>query len=108
MCSYFEQDGTFVNVDGVAQRIHVALRPFGGRKNGVELAAFLAQALGAGTDWPLGSWTTAFQALKKRTGLLEGLEPLSIGALGASLDALERRVEAKAGAETQTSPAQAG
>ncbi len=107
MASYLEQDGTFVNVDGRTQRVHAALRPFGGRKSCVELSAFLAQSLGAGSDWSLTSWTAAFHALKRRTGLLQGVEPLTIGAFGASLEALERG-ESKPGVAPPATVAVAG
>jgi NADH-quinone oxidoreductase subunit G len=86
LASHAEQDGTFVNVQGRMQRIHRALRPINGRKNAVEAAAFVADAVGAHQTWTLRSWTQAFNALKKHTNLLRDVKPTEIGPLGVTLE----------------------
>lgn len=86
LATYAEQDGTFVNVQGRMQRLHRALKPISGRKSAVEGAAFVADAVGAGNQWALRTWTAAFNALKKRTNLLRDVKPLEIGPFGVLLE----------------------
>ena len=85
LASFAEQDGTFINVDGRMQRLHRALKPINGRKEEVEAAAWMADALGA-TSWTVRNWLTAFQLLAVRSNLLEGLTPLALGTWGVELD----------------------
>ncbi len=87
MATYAEQDGTFVNVDGRMQRVNRAIKPVKGRKGTVEAAALTAAALGAGADWKIHNWTTAFHSLKVRTNLLRDVEPLRLGPWGVALGA---------------------
>jgi NADH-quinone oxidoreductase subunit G len=89
LATYAEQDGTFVNVQGRMQRIHRALQPIKGRKPAVEMAAFIASALGSGSSWQITSWISAFHRLKKHTNLLLSVNPLSIGEHGVLLEAGE-------------------
>ncbi len=87
LASYAEQDGTFVNTSGRMQRINKALTPYKGRKPAVEMAAFLAVALGGGSQWTIHNWITAFNRLKKQTNLLKNVTPNSIGPWGVLLEA---------------------
>lgn len=50
-CSWAENDGTYVNRDGVAQRSERALRPLGDSRPGWELVARLGRALGYAVEW---------------------------------------------------------
>lgn len=86
LASWAEQDGTFVNVQGRMQRIHRALQPLGNRKNAVEAAVMVADALGAGSTWTIRNWTQSFNALKKRTNLLRDVRPLDLGPNGVMLE----------------------
>ena len=89
MASYAEQDGTFVNVDGRMQRVNRAIKPIKGRRGAVEAAAMTAAALGAGADWKIHNWVTAFNHLKRRTNLLRNVQPLELGPWGVALDSEE-------------------
>ena len=94
LASFAEQDGTFVNVKGRMQRVTRALRPMNGRKDAVEAATFAAEALGAGADWTMRNWITAFNELKRRTDLLKGISPLKLGPWGVLLASEEDQVSA--------------
>ncbi|MFO0722560.1 MAG: 2Fe-2S iron-sulfur cluster-binding protein [Myxococcota bacterium] len=102
LASYAEQDGTFVNIDGRMQRINRALAPLKGRKGAVESAAFLAVALGAGSQWSIHNWITAFNRLKKQTNLLKNVTPTSIGPWGVLLEAEATSQKPAAQASAQT------
>lgn len=91
LASFAEQDGTFVNVQGRMQRVTRALRPINGRKTAVEAATFAAEALGAGADWSMRNWVTAFNELKRRTDLLKDVSPLKLGPWGVVLACEEDR-----------------
>jgi NADH-quinone oxidoreductase subunit G len=107
LASYAEQDGTFVNAQGRIQRIHRALRPINGRKSAVEAAAFVADAVGAGTTWTLRSWVSAFNALKKHTNLLRDVKATEIGPWGVLLDSdrpKEAAPEGQAAVQAAQSP----
>ncbi len=85
--SFAEQDGTFVNFQGRMQRINKAIKPINNRKPAVDAAAFTADALGAGKDWTIRNWVSAFNELKKHTNLLKDTKPLSLGPWGVLLEA---------------------
>jgi hypothetical protein len=51
------------------------------------MAAFLAVALGGGSQWTIHNWITAFNRLKKQTNLLKNVTPSSIGPWGVLLEA---------------------
>lgn len=94
--SFAEQDGTFVNFQGRLQRIKKAIKPINNRKPAVEAAAFTADALGAGKDWDIRNWVSAFNELKKHTNLLKDAKPLSLGPWGVLLEAESEANEAVA------------
>lgn len=102
LASYAEQDGTFVNVQGRMQRVNKAIQPIKGRKAAVESAAFLATALGAGAQWSIHNWITAFNKLKKQTNLLKNVTPTTIGPWGVLLEAAAEPGADKRTAETET------
>jgi NADH-quinone oxidoreductase subunit G len=99
LASYAEQDGTFVNVQGRMQRINRALRPINGRKSAVEAAAFVADAVGAGSTWTLRSWVSAFNALKKHTNLLKDVKATELGPFGVLLESEKDKAAAGDGKE---------
>jgi NADH-quinone oxidoreductase subunit G len=101
LASWAEQDGTFVNVSGRMQRLHRALTPIGGRKTVVEAAAFTATALGAGRDWTIHNWISAFGRLKKHTNLLANVDPNKLGPFGVGL---ESEIAAAPAGATGTAP----
>ncbi|HET9554116.1 MAG TPA: 2Fe-2S iron-sulfur cluster-binding protein [Anaeromyxobacteraceae bacterium] len=59
-----EQDGTFVNFEGRAQRFEAAWYPRGDARSQIELAAALGRALGLDTPWKTAR--QAWQALSPR------------------------------------------
>ncbi len=94
MCSFAEQDGTFVNYQGRLQRIKRALRPINNRKTEIQAATFTAEALGMGKQWTLRNWTTAYKQLQKHTNLLKDIRVLKLGADGVELSGDEEPIYA--------------
>lgn len=88
LCSYAEQDGTFVNVQGRMQRINRALLPINGRKTEIDAATWVAETVGA-KGWKIRNWITAFNELKKHTDLLKNVRPLDLGPWGVVLESEE-------------------
>lgn len=96
LASFAEQDGTFVNFQGRLQRVGRAIRPINNRRPAVDAATYTADALGAGADWTIRNWITAFNELEKHANLLEDISVLKLGPWGELLESKDDKAQRQA------------
>lgn len=86
LASHLELDGTFINTEGVLQRVNQVVHPRGGRKTGLNGVKWMQKALSDQEETEEIRWATMFDRLAKKCPTLRSINPLNLNSLGEKVD----------------------